>query len=322
MSPEDAEEYTQAHALIGGGWWRSIELGKRLGVPDALSLSVEAWVQRLGGYVKQSVPDRREAVRNLTAEEYSTREIGKILGVSHETVASDVRNLTASDTRTAHEKIAKFAFDRPAAAILGEAIKLGDFYQLSSQLGTDSADLIFTDPPYDDESIPLFERMGEVAARVLKPGGSLITYCGHRQIFAAGEMLSKYLRFWQPLCCLHATPPFARLTEYGVIARFKPMLWFVKGTRSDKQTFVENVVSSAREKDFHPWQQGEGDAEYFIGLLSPVGGLVVDFFAGGGTTIVAARRLGRIGLGFEIDLKHFTSAMKRIDGGHDAEQAA
>ena len=164
--------------------------------------------------------------------------------------------------------------------------------------------------------------MGEVAARVLKPGGSLITYCGHRQIFAAGEMISKHLRFWQPLCCLHATPPFARLTEYGVIARFKPMLWFVKGTRSDKQTFVENVVSSAREKDFHPWQQGEGDAEYFIGLLSPVGGLVVDFFAGGGTTIVAAKRLGRIGLGFEIDLKHFRSAMKRIDGGHDAEQAA
>jgi DNA modification methylase len=102
------------------------------------------------------------------------------------------------------------------------------------------------------------------------------------------------------------------LTEYGVIARFKPMLWFVKGTRSDKHTFVENVVAGPREKDYHEWQQAESDAAYFIEKLSPTDGLVVDFFAGGGTTIVVARQLGRNAIGYENNPKHHAAACKRI----------
>ena len=292
--------------------------------------------EELGHYVRSRL-GRKEEAKKLASLGISWRQIAKLLGVSHVTIQRDLAQdvpengtkcatgaAKAAATRTAHEEIAKFAFDQRAEAIIGDPIRLGDFYERSFEIKTDSVDLIFTDPPYDDESISSFERMGEVAARILKPGGSLVTYCGHRQIFAAGEMLSKHLRFWQPLCCLHTgSGQLARLTEYGVIVRFKPMLWFVKGTRSDKQTFVENVVASGgAEKDWHEWQQTESDAAYFIDALSPIGGLVVDFFAGGGTTIVAAKRLGRIGLGFEIDLKHFRSAMKRIGGDHDVEQAA
>jgi hypothetical protein len=98
MLTADAEEYTQALGQVVAGGWRQVALGERLGVPAALGLSTEEWVQqRLGGYVRLSIPKRREAVAELTDEGMSTREIGDVLGVDHATVARDaaVANATA-----------------------------------------------------------------------------------------------------------------------------------------------------------------------------------------------------------------------------------
>ena len=68
ISAEDAEEYTQSLGQIVGGSWRQIAWASRLGIPEALGLSTEDWVQqRLGGYVRLSVSERREAVKELTA---------------------------------------------------------------------------------------------------------------------------------------------------------------------------------------------------------------------------------------------------------------
>jgi hypothetical protein len=342
ISRDDAEEFTQSLGQITAGAWRQIALAKRLGVPDALGLTVVDWVeQKLGGYIKLSILERQQAAIELKKEGHSGRQSAAILGVDESTIRADLANagnpasggVTINEikdvidadaenpalhnkgaiTRTAHEEIAKFAFNQQAKDVPeGDPIRLGDFYELSTELKDNSVDLVFTDPPYDDDSLPLYEQMGEVAARILKPGGSLITYCGHMQLLDAGVSLRNHLRFWQPLCCLHPDGPLARLTEFGVIAQFKPMLWFVKGTRSDKHTFVNNVVAGPQEKDHHEWQQSESDAAYYIEKLSPEGGFVVDFFAGGGTTIVAAHRLRRFAIGYEKSAKHHAAACKRI----------
>jgi N6-adenosine-specific RNA methylase IME4/predicted transcriptional regulator len=98
MTPEDAEEYTSSLGQIVAGSWRQIALAKRLGIPKALGLEVDQWVrERLGGYIKLSIAERREAVKNLTEDGYSTREMADILGVSHQTVANTVNNLTPLD---------------------------------------------------------------------------------------------------------------------------------------------------------------------------------------------------------------------------------
>lgn len=95
MTPEDAEEYTQSLGQIGGGLWRQIAWADRQGIPQELGLSTEEWVQqRLGGYVRLAVTERREAVKELTDAGMSTRDAGAVLGVSHQTIANDVNFLT------------------------------------------------------------------------------------------------------------------------------------------------------------------------------------------------------------------------------------
>lgn len=322
-------------------------MGSRLSDPEFTKLLSDHMINAKGFYdygidrgltspddLRLTIEKRKERAKELVDGGMSQRDVAKTLGVSKSQVNRDLsqngtesvpkRDVASDDdeaeicppkgavTRTAHETIAKFAFNQPAKDVPGgDPIRLGDFRELSAELTDNSVDLIFTDPPYDDESLPLYDQMGAVAARVLKPGGSLVTYCGHMQLLKAGEYLARHLRYWQPLCCLHSGPA-ARLTEFGVVALFKPMLWFVKGTRSDKHTFVDNVVTGQREKDHHEWQQSEAEAAYFIEMLSPPSGFVVDFFAGGGTTIVAAHRLGRSVIGYEKSAKHHAAAAERL----------
>ena len=62
----------------------------------------------------------------------------------------------------------------------------------------------------------------------------------------------------------------------------------------------------------HTAAMPEGLAEFFIRAASPEGGIVVDPFAGGGTTVVVARRLGRLAGGFEIHEDYVLEGKRRI----------
>lgn len=91
MRSEDAEEYTQALGQVIAGGWRQIALGQRLGVPKALGLSTGKWVEeRLGGYIKLSIEERREAVKELVADGNSQRQVAGILGINQTTVKRDL----------------------------------------------------------------------------------------------------------------------------------------------------------------------------------------------------------------------------------------
>src|SRR5260221_3227132 len=96
ITKEDAEEYTQSLGQNLSGSYRQILLGKKMGVPVALGLTVEEWVtERLGGYVKLGVEDRRAAGKELIGEGLSQRETAEVLGVSPMTVNRDlVTNVT------------------------------------------------------------------------------------------------------------------------------------------------------------------------------------------------------------------------------------
>lgn len=62
----------------------------------------------------------------------------------------------------------------------------------------------------------------------------------------------------------------------------------------------------------HTAAMPEGLAEFFIKAACPQEGVVIDPFAGAATTVVVARRLGRMAGGFEIHERFVTEALRRI----------
>ena len=62
----------------------------------------------------------------------------------------------------------------------------------------------------------------------------------------------------------------------------------------------------------HTAAMPEGLAQFFIKIASPMGGVVIDPFAGSGTTVVVARRLGRLSGGIDIHQDHVDVARRRI----------
>ena len=181
----------------------------------------------------------------------------------------------------------------------------------------ESTALIFTDPPYDKKSLPLYDDLAVFANRVLIDGGSLITFLGQ---YALDDVMQRMtaggLKFFWPLCCYH-TGKVSQMRFTGIKVHWKPMLWFVKKNRRDKLTWVDDLIESTQEKDHHPWQQSVVEATYFIDKLTKKGELVVDPFCGGGTTPYAAKEIGRKWWSCEIDEKHAATARKRMqDGEH------
>lgn len=321
MKKEDAEEFTQSLGQIVGGSWRQIELAKRLGVPQALGLSTDEWVQkRLGGYVRMSIPERRDAAKELADKGSSTRDIAEVLGVDHATVARDlnVANATHNDAasekpagetvanataekRKAGEEQRKAVLEAPADPEILPGVYAEDFFTGSERIADESVDLVFTDPPYDKDSVDLYRKAAKVAARILKPGGSFVAYSGQKYLPEVYGLINHpALRYWWTFAGVHAGGN-QMLQKLGIRCGWKPIVWYVKGTRGNVSEVLADVVTGAREKEHHDWQQSEAEALHFIEKLTFPGGLVVDFFLGGGTTKVACDRLGRRFIGFEID---------------------
>lgn len=91
MTEEDAEEFTQSLGQIVGGSWRQLALAEKMGVPKALGLSLQDWVtNRLGGYVRLTISERREAAVELIESGMSKHKAAEVLGVSRKTVQRDI----------------------------------------------------------------------------------------------------------------------------------------------------------------------------------------------------------------------------------------
>ena len=226
--------------------------------------------------------------------------------VSINRVVKDVKEAATAERRTTQRKEAA-AKTEPQ---FFDNVHIGDFRKLSDKVADGSLSLIFTDPPYDKKAEELFEGLAEFAEGKLAEGGSLIMYLGHLQLRSALNAFDGRLRHWWTCACFHEGGK-TLMREYGIRAGWKPMLWFVKGTRDDKQNIVSDVVSGRTEKSHHDWQQDQAEAEYWIDNLCPADGIVCDPFLGGGTTAAAAIALKRQWVGFEINHDQACLAMSR-----------
>ncbi len=189
-----------------------------------------------------------------------------------------------------------------------------DFYKwCMGNIEPNSVDVIITDPPYPKEFLHLWDQLGEVATRVLKPSSLLIAYSGQYHLPNVMDKLAKHLNYYW-MGCLKHTGSTGVVFPRKFIAGWKPILFFQKPPHkvlnNAKTDFYESVK---RDKSRHKWGQSESGVDRLVLYFTEPGDLILEPFAGGGTTLSSASKLGRRCIGIEIDKKYAEITDRRLD---------
>ncbi len=198
-----------------------------------------------------------------------------------------------------------------------EGIYLGDCRELAASVIPDnSADLIFTDPPYIKKYIPLYSWLAKEANRSLKDNGFLLTYVGTYWKDDVMALIRPHMEYYFDFILENGQNSPIMWTR-KVISRHKSIIAYrKKGSSAHPKTNVLSLMrGGGKDKRFHKWGQDMNSARYYLDVFSREGDLVVDYFFGGGTTAEICKRLNRRFVGFEIDEETYNIARARVNGG-------
>jgi len=190
----------------------------------------------------------------------------------------------------------------------------GDSRELAKGIPDASIDLVFCDPPYLRKNIDegIYAWLAEEAARVLKPGGFCLAYCGTYYLHDAMMQMGQHLDyFWEYRILFRGSASVHY--ERRTIPASTPVLAFRHGKKSLPHRAVLDVYKgSGADKAFHKWGQDAYSVQYYLDCFSRPGDVIWDPFAGGGTVPYVCKQLGRNFVAFEIDAAVADIARKRI----------
>ena len=118
------------------------------------------------------------------------------------------------------------------------------------------------------------------------------------------------------LCVWEKTNPSPMNGEYLWLSALEVCIF----ARKPKAYFSEHCCSpvwrgATEGNDFHPTQKPEWLFRKLVKASCPEGGTVLDFCMGSGTTLRAAKDLGRKAIGIEIEDRYCEIAARRLDQG-------
>lgn len=236
-------------------------------------------------------------------------------GVSINSVYKDIKRQERRDeTEKKRQEIVANA--APAEKWVGDfkldVISVGDI--MDFVLPPDSVDMVFTDPPYQEDCVALYERLAIVSAICLKSGGYLLTYAGKMFI---PEILSAMRDCLEYVSAFAVFQPFSqsRIVKHNLFENWRPILVFKKSGETATREWVQDVVRGKRDKEFHDWQQDMEAPRQYIAAYTKPGDVVLDPFAGGGTTICVCKELGRRFIAIDSDEESIKLATKRLQDG-------
>jgi len=189
----------------------------------------------------------------------------------------------------------------------------------------ESADLLLTDPPYStdvDDVAEFVKSWLPLALSKLKPTGRALVFIG-----AYADELAAYFSCPLPDGWEWGTPhawvyrnTIGPTPDYDFVRNWQCVL-SARGPDADKlQTdritellagFVENAPDGRQDVKYHRWEKPMSVMQRFIRVSTNPGAVVIDPFAGSGTTLLAAKAEGRHGIGCDLDQEAVNTAIER-----------
>ena len=198
----------------------------------------------------------------------------------------------------------------------------GDLAEKCKDIQAKSIDLIFTDPWYDNKSLPIYDELAKVAATHLKDGGSLVISSGQNLKYEVIQLMkSRGLTPWWEIAIIQHKS-HSKISVKKVIVKWKPLLWFVKGPEPKISDYIEDIVESQHpDKTIDRDIESTTEPEHVISKLTIQGDVVLDPLMGTGTTGIAAVKLKRRFIGIEKNPDKLLTAKSRISDflGHQNE---
>jgi 16S rRNA G966 N2-methylase RsmD len=196
-----------------------------------------------------------------------------------------------------------------------------------------SCDLLLTDPPYatDVEDIATFARqwLPRALAKVHPTGRAYVCIGAYPHELAAylsadraGLTLAQVL-VWTYRNTLGPAPSHDYKQNWQAILYFRgPDAPALECPLMTEQFSVQDLSApdGRRGDRYHAWQKPDDLAERFIRHATKPGDLVLDPFAGTGTFLLAAARLGRDATGCDVDPDQVAVCLRR--GCRDGRQLA
>ena len=226
----------------------------------------------------------------------------------------------------------------------GYEFRLGDGVESSKLLVDRTIDLLLTDPPYGisnsytcEDQVP--RRLRKNGADFIMPKGNFgewdgaiepgewtdvvlpkvrgwaVIFCAQAQIGEYSDMLKSHKFNSIGTLVWHKTNPVPFNHKYKPINAWEALVVGKRPGTKFNGSVVHNVFqfkSPSPQQRIHPTQKPLPLIEEFIRLFSNEDDLVFDPFAGGATTVIAARRFGRRVLAYEKDPKIFRLACERV----------
>ena len=211
----------------------------------------------------------------------------------------------------------------------------GDCMEIMKGFPDCSINCVITDPPYgmnkgEWDKKPMFNFMKEIF-RILKDNSAIYIFCGDNSYIEARTELEKYFDFHRTIIWekenVHGGGDFLLAHEYILYAKKGKPIFNNIGRKATSNALMQVDKDMAKDKSVwkskgfnntcneyvgHPTQKPLQIIRKMILNSTNEGDIILDIFAGSGTTLVACKQLNRRWVGIEVNPDYVSLINKRL----------